>query len=41
MDGWRWMGLDDDFPIWQALSIGLGFGARPAGLGFLKKNYAL
>ena len=35
MDGWRWMGLDDDFPIRQALLVGLGFAAELVGLGFL------
>ena len=29
------MGSDDDFPIWQVLSVGLGFGARPAGHGWM------
>jgi hypothetical protein len=23
MDGWHWMGLDDDFPIRQVLPVGL------------------
>jgi hypothetical protein len=35
MDGCGWMGLDDDFPIRQALPVGLGFAAGLAGLGFL------
>ena len=34
MDGCRRIGLDDDFPIRQALLVGFGFGAGLAGLSF-------
>jgi hypothetical protein len=27
MDGWQWMGSDDDFPIRQVLPVGLPWGS--------------
>jgi hypothetical protein len=33
MDGWRRTGSDDDFPIRQVFSVGLGFTVGLAGPG--------
>ena len=38
MDGWHMTGLDDNFPIRQALPVGVQFGARLAGLSFPEKD---
>ena len=35
MDGWHWFGLDDNFPIRQALPIGLGFVAGLVNIFYL------
>jgi len=35
MGGCVWVNLDDNFPIRQALPVGLDFAAGLAGLGFL------
>ena len=41
MDGWQWMGSDDDFPIRQVLPVGLPWGtwARLAWFFAVKKMY--